>query len=497
MHDIPQDNPPSAIGVLHAAEVRAFHDRLDASLTGDGSDVESLVEEMRALDELRNAVSARQARVAVAVHEAQQARDVPRGIAEADTARLVGSQVGFARRCSPRQGAAFVHLSRALVEHMPHTLAALAAGVISEWDATRIVRETTGLTGQEQSAVDAGIRDHLGTTASTRLAGLAKEQAMLVAAETVAARRCAAQARRGVSLRPAGDDMALLTALFPVKDGLACMAALEDAVTAARKAAAEAGEDPGSVQRGQVMADTLVERVTARAKAQDVFGATVNLLMPIDTLLGDTPAQVPGYGPVPADLVREWVASGDPTGPKLRRLFTHPGTGDIIGMDSRARRYPGLLATLILFRDHTCRTPWCSAPVRHTDHITRYADGGATSERNGQGLCARCNYVKEHPDYRVTGDAGYTTTTVGGLTAASRPPAPPGLPPPTTSHPEHTLMTIIWNHGLSQRDHELERLQQEKEEREERRREPGTDQTPDGWTSDEWETDEDGEIGDS
>ncbi|WP_460600819.1 HNH endonuclease, partial [Flexivirga lutea] len=85
----------------------------------------------------------------------------------------------------------------------------------------------------------------------------------------------------------------------------------------------------------------------------------------------------------------------DPTGPQIRRLFTHPGTGDIIGMDSRARRYPGLLSRLIIFRDHTCRTPWCTAPIRHIDHIQRHTDGGDTSERNGQGLCERCNYVKE------------------------------------------------------------------------------------------------------
>ncbi|MBB2894183.1 HNH endonuclease [Flexivirga oryzae] len=507
MDEEPRDNGPGAGGVLDVAAVRAFHDRLDAPLTaGDGADVEALVEELRVLDELRNAITARQARAVVAVHDAQAARDVPRGIDPADTTRVVGSQVGFARRCTPHQGAAFVHLAHALVGHMPHTLAALAAGVISEWDATRIVRETTGLTGDQQSGVDAGIRDHLGTAASTRLAALAKEQAMLVAAEAVAARRRAAHARRGVSLRPAGDTMAYLTALLPVKDALACMTALEDAVTTAREAAADAGADPGSVHRGQVMADTLVERVTGRAKAHDVFGVTVNLLMPLDTLLGDTPAHVPGYGPVPADLVREWVATGDPTGPRLRRLFTHPGTGDIIGMESRARRYPGLLARLILFRDQTCRTPWCSAPVRHTDHVTRHTDGGATSERNGQGLCARCNYAKEHPDYQVTGHAGHTSTTIGGLTAASRPPAPPGMPPPTDSHPEHTLMTIIWDHNLSQRDQQI-RHQQDKQDREKRRPEPGsdtntdtdhqpgTDPTPDDWASDDWETDDENDDG--
>ena len=59
------------------------------------------------------------------------------------------------------------------------------------------------------------------------------------------------------------------------------------------------------------------------------------------------------------------------------------------------------------------------APIRHTDHITRYADGGPTSERNGQGMCVRCNLDKEHPDHHVTGDATATTITIGGLPATS------------------------------------------------------------------------------
>ena len=156
---------------------------------------------------------------------------------------------------------------------------------------------------------------------------------------------------------------------------------------------------------------------------------------------------MPGYGPVPADLVREWFTRGDPTGPLVRRLFTYPGTGDLVGMESKARRYPGLLALLILLRDQVCRTPWCGAPVRHTDHIRPHATGGATSERNGEGSCARCNYIKEHPDRKVTGDGSQTTTESAGFTMHSYPPTPPGMPPPTKSPLERWLMEITWPGG--------------------------------------------------
>lgn len=280
-----------------------------------------------------------------------------------------------------------------------------------------MVRELSGLPSADRSAVDRATAPLLGTVSVESLVRAVREQVYLRDPEAVRERRLAAESERRVSVRPAPDCMAYLTALLPVRDAVACQAALSSV-------AAES-----DAPRGQTMADALVERVTGRARAQSNLGVCVDLLMPWDTLTGETPAHLSGYGPVPADVAREWMGEGDPTGPRIRRLFTQPGTGDIVGMDSRARRYPGLLATLIHFRDQICRTPWCGAPIRHTDHIRGYADGGETTERNGQGLRERCNYVKEHPDYEVTGDASETVTRTAGFTAYSHPPAPPGMPP--------------------------------------------------------------------
>lgn len=406
MNDVLQDATDTVIGVLDASAVREFHDRLDDQIATDNP-----LDEARALAELQHAISARLAHLVVAAHDDQQARDVPRGISDTDTSRLVGTHVGFARRCPGHRGAAFLKLAHTLVEDMPHTLGALAAGVISEWDASRIVREVTGLSRADRARVDAAIADQFGRVAAGRLITAARTEACQLDPDAIRARRIRAESERRVSVRPAPDAMAYLTAFLPVKDALACKAALDQAASdATTDAAARAVPAP---VRGQVMADTLVERVTGRRPATGGTDIHVNLLLPLDSLIGHTPANLPGYGPVPADLVRDWFTTGDPTGPLVRRLFTHPGTGAIIGMDTRARQYPGLLATLILLRDQVCRTPWCGAPVRHTDHIQGHASGGETSERNGQGLCARCNYVKEHPDHTVTGDATQTVTKTG------------------------------------------------------------------------------------
>lgn len=80
----------------------------------------------------------------------------------------------------------------------------------------------------------------------------------------------------------------------------------------------------------------------------------------------------------------------------FRRLYTLPRTGELVAMESTARAFPGGLKRMITWRDETCRTPWCNARIRHLDHVIPFASGGPTSYDNGQGLCARCNYLKEH-----------------------------------------------------------------------------------------------------
>ena len=85
----------------------------------------------------------------------------------------------------------------------------------------------------------------------------------------------------------------------------------------------------------------------------------------------------------------------------LRRLFKRPDAGDLIGMESRRRLFPEAQRRFIALRDQTCRTPYCDAPIRHTDHVVPKEHDGPTGVRNGQGLCAACNYAKQAADWGV------------------------------------------------------------------------------------------------
>ena len=214
--------------------------------------------------------------------------------------------------------------------------------------------------------------------------------------------------------------MSQLSTLLPVKDGVAVLASV-------RQAADEAIANGDQRSRNQIMADTLVGRVVSGATTEaGEPGVMINLVVTDETLFrgGDEPGWVDGYGPVPADLARQL---GTTEHAWLRRLYTSPTTGELVAMDSKARTFPTKLAQLIRLRDQRCRTPWCDAPVRHTDHAEAAAEGGETNGVNGQGLCEACNYAKEAIGWQAKPRPGprhtIETTTPTGHTYTSTAPA--------------------------------------------------------------------------
>jgi hypothetical protein len=167
--------------------------------------------------------------------------------------------------------------------------------------------------------------------------------------------------------------------------------------------------------RGQVMADTLVERITGR-RAGRPEPVAVNLVLSDETLLGadNSVAVIEGYGPIPAAVAGGLVhaaVTDERAKATLRRLYRHPLTGALVAMESRSRCFPRGLAVFIGLRDQTCRTPYCDAPIRHRDHAQPRNRGGPTAVHNGLGLCERCHYEKEAPRWRVhAGDKNGTHT---------------------------------------------------------------------------------------
>ncbi|WP_102142707.1 HNH endonuclease [Mycobacterium hubeiense] len=403
------------------------------------ADQAALVARIDALERVKSAAAAGQARATALLDEQRHAEEAAAGVPKAQQGRGVASEVALARRDSPARGNRHLGFAKALVHEMPHTLAALECGALSEWRATLIVRESACLSVADRRALDAEMCADLSKLegkGDKRIAAAAKEIACRLDAQAVVERAAKAEADRRVTIRPAPDAMVYVTALLPVAKGVGVYAAL--------KRAADTTFDERS--RGQVMADTLVERVTGRA-AETPEPVAVNLVLTDQTLLaGDnTPANVEGYGPIPAEVARNLVgdaAADERSKATLRRLYAHPRSGALVAMESRSRLFPKGLARFIGVRDQSCRTPYCDAPIRHRDHATPRNRGGPTSAANGLGECERCNYVKETPGWRVRAGADENGThtaefvTPTGATYRSTAPPLPGAPLVTISEVE-------------------------------------------------------------
>ncbi len=268
----------------------------------------------RSWNDSKSAAAAEQARVTADLDAARRAREAADGVPAAKRGRGLSVEIALARHDSPNRGGRHLGFARALVHEMPYTLAALESGALSEWRATLIVRESACLSLEDRRTLDVRMcadQAALEGLGDKRIEADAKAIAYQLDPQAVVDKAVRAQSERTVTVRPAPDTMTYVTALLPMTQGVSVYAAL--------KRAADTSFDGRS--RGQVMADTLVERVTGHP-ADVPVPVAVNLVMTDETLLGGatTPAHVPGYGPVPAAIACRLVGRRR----RRRAVQSHP-----------------------------------------------------------------------------------------------------------------------------------------------------------------------------
>lgn len=435
-----------AMGPLGVAEILADAHYVLANLVlapglvfdGEEHEPGEFVQLLDRLHEFSCASEGARARTEVALADSysvrQRAEAMAQAAQEADAApaqetidrtaeKTAGREISMVTRRSPSTAGRSLACSRRLVESMPEMLTALATGKITTETAYDTARSTGPLEPFTRRQVDELLGQRL-----PDLDGAGRNrwrQAVTAAIETVdpkgeSARHQRASKERNVTVRSGEHGMATLTARMPSVDAVLMRKRLSLEAERLRAHGDRRGHQA-------IMADALADTTLGREGGMDPVTLDLGLIITDRALLnpryGDV-AHIEGYGPVPAEAVREQLRAAlqepsdpeqDPFGPDgpvlravLRRLYTHPATGELVAVESEARAFPQKLGRFLTLRDSTCRGPFCDAPIRQHDHIIPRSQGGATSVDNGQDVCAHCNQKEHHlRAVRRTGETGH------------------------------------------------------------------------------------------
>jgi hypothetical protein len=314
-------------------------------------------------------------------------------------------EIACALHWSPGYAAERIHVATVLMNQLPATLALMDAGRLSYLHARSLVSAVSRLTDPTPALIakleERVLKRATERTVSEFRADLRRAVAALDPADAAAKHGVAAQERR-VCYEPAEDAMAWLNTYLPAPDAQTVMVAVQAVADQIKH------QEPGDQRTAdQLRADALTticaSVLTGDLSVLDGTGLpkwqgrrpTVDLVIALSTLIGedDQPAELAGYGPIPASLGR--LIASDPTA-TWRRMLTDQH-GQLLDYGTTTYRPPADLREFVLARDRTCRGPGCHRPARRCDldHEIDYAEGGPTNAESLTPKCERHHYTKQ------------------------------------------------------------------------------------------------------
>lgn len=310
-----------------------------------------------------------------------------------------------------RRSAEMLFVRASLATARPAVLAAWAGGVLDARKVDVLLNEALAAAPSDQdAAIDAGLG------VASRMTGpqLARHvRAAVLAVNPGAAdeRRLAAREDRAVSLTPAVDGMAWLSAYLPAPDAVMAFTVI-DALAGTTRVD---GDDRSVDQRradafSDVFTGILHRQATPdgeplpRRHGQAV---TVGVTVAATTLAGadENPGFLDSHGPIPAQLARELAQDGS-----WRRLLTDPTTGLVRETGTVVYKPGADLTRTVIARDVTCTFPGCRAPAIRCDldHIVPFTSDRPAHEQtcdaNLHALCRHHHQAKTKKRWKVHRD---------------------------------------------------------------------------------------------
>lgn len=322
--------------------------------------------------------------------------------------RLAGMEVA-ARLCmATPTGEHRVTLARTLVDQLPATLTALRCGQIDYRRAAVLAEAVPGLTPEQTVQVEARVLPEAGSRNLGRHRAAVERAVLEVDPRGAEERHGIAIEQRRIDFYPQPDGMGTAEAYLPA-DGMASLRAALDAAASAIRS-----EHPGDGRTtDQLRVDALVQmaqdslrtgRLGGNESGQRLATAhgrrpLIQVTVPFSSLLGldDQPAELTGYGPIPASVARRIAANGT-----WRRLLTDPASGALLDCGRTRYQPPPDLIDHVITRDRRCRFPGCGQPAYRCqiDHTVPSPDG-PTADFNLGPLCLPHHVAKTHAGWRL------------------------------------------------------------------------------------------------
>ncbi|MFJ6001813.1 DUF222 domain-containing protein [Arthrobacter sp. NPDC092385] len=332
------------------------------------------------------------------------------------------TEIACLLRISERSAHRLVQYSALLVTHHPKTLAALRTGAISWAHATTLLHEYAGLPAGTAAGVEDALLPVAIATTVPRLSYRARRLRTQLHPLALDDRARAAVQERRVDIEPADDAMAWLHVHLRATDA----AAIDARLTHGARSLQTPSERRTLPQlRTDILTDLLLSDDSPTDRAVSVGSgsrvrADINVTVPVLTLLGvdDAPAELEGYGPIPAEIARRLAAHA----PSFTRLLTHPETGAVLSVGRTSYAVPADLKKWLRVRDRTCRHPGCNVPASRCelDHTKPWSQQGTTTHDNLAHLCRKHHKLKSEGiwHYRQSRAGTLTATSPGGRTYA-------------------------------------------------------------------------------
>ncbi|TDX81567.1 uncharacterized protein DUF222 [Rathayibacter sp. PhB151] len=332
-----------------------------------------------------------------------------------------------------------------LIEHLPLTRALLAQARL-HWEEGEAICATAGsLPEASRAALDERAAEAAPSMTLTQLRRALRRWREELHEDPLAQRHARAREDRAAWVTPDIDGMATLCIYGPAP---AVVGAHERLRRIARTLRDEG--DPRTLQ--QLSADAAIDLLcdgdiagttpNAEHRPDPTFvpgvRAEVRLTLAASTAVGldEAPADLDGYGPVPAPIARELLR----TAASFTRVLTDSDTGAVVSVGRTQRLPPQRMRLHLQLRDQTCRFPGCTRPAStaEADHSLEWRNGGETSLENLVMLCTSHHHVRhgEQWSYDRVDDRGTLVwTSPTGRRISNRPPPLPGRPPDPPPRP--------------------------------------------------------------